>query len=597
MPGDAPNRNHAFTRAFFAELVRSGVAHACICPGSRSTPLTAAAHREPGLRCWSHIDERSAGFFALGLAKASRAPVALVCTSGTAAVNFHPAVVEAHHAGVPLLVLTADRPPELRDWGAGQTIDQHALYGSAVRWFAEAPVPEPGDAALRQARALACRAAAVSAGVAPGPVHLNLPFREPLAPAPVAGDLGDAGALARAGRGDRAYTRVAETTRAPSNEVARALAEQLRGIERGVVVCGPSDVREDEARAIAELAHTLGWPLFAEATSQLRCGAAAACAPLVSQFDALLRAEAFAENLRADCVLRFGATPTSKAFRLWLEGTRPQHVLHVDPAGVWHDASHLASEVLPFAPGALCDALRVHLGAPRSSRWLEAALAAEHRALGVVEAELTSDATLHGPGVVRELGAQLPAGATLYVSNSLAVRDLDAFLPPGTPPLRVLCNRGANGIDGMLSSALGAAAADATRPTVLLTGDLAFLHDAGALLAARRNELSATIVVLDDDGGAIFSMLPVAAHAEAVGYEKHFRTRHGADICAIAGAYAARAIDITSWEHFRTELKQALAEAGVSVLRVPIDPAHALARRREIASAIAGAVAAEAAPR
>lgn len=597
MPGDAPNRNHAFTRAFFAELVRSGVVHACICPGSRSTPLTAAAHREVGLRCWSHIDERAAAFFALGLAKASRAPVALICTSGTAAVNFHPAVVEAHHAGVPLLLLTADRPAELRDWGASQTIDQRALYGSAVRWFAEAPLPEPGDAALRYARALACRAAAMATGTKPGPVHLNLPFREPLGLEPVAGDLADAGPLALTGRGDSAYTRIAEAIPSPSETFARTLAQRLREIECGVVVCGPLDAREHEASAIAELAHTLGWPLFAEATSQLRCGAAAERAPLVSQFDALLRTKPFADGFSADCVLRFGATPTSKAFRLWLERTQPRHVLHVGPAGVWHDASQLASEILPFTAGTLCDTLRPHLGAARSSRWLDGVLEAERRALRVLETELATDAALHGPGVVRELAANLPAGTTLYVSNSLAVRDLDAFLPPGAPPLRVLCNRGASGIDGMLSSALGAAAADAKHPTLLLTGDLAFLHDAGALLAAHRNALSLTVVVLDDDGGAIFAMLPVAAHGDAVGYEEHFRTRHGADIPAIAAAYGARAIDITSWEHFRTELKRALSEPGVNLLRVSIDPEQALDRRREIACAIAAVVGAEPRPR
>jgi 2-succinyl-5-enolpyruvyl-6-hydroxy-3-cyclohexene-1-carboxylate synthase len=371
----------------------------------------------------------------------------------------------------------------------------------------------------------------------------------------------------------------------------------LRAIERGVVVCGPLDPSEAEARAIAQLARTLGWPLFAEATSQLRGGGAAHGAPLVSQFDALLRSEDFGAEFRADCVLRFGTTPTSKAFRLWLERTRPREVLHVDPAGLWHDASHLASEVLPFAPGALCSALTPQLGAARSSPWLEAVLDAERRACAVLETELATDPGLHGPGVVRQLGSLLPAGATLYVSNSLAVRDLDAFLPRETAALRVLCNRGANGIDGMISSALGAAVADPAHPTLLLTGDLAFLHDAGGLLAAQRLDISATIVLLDDDGGAIFAMLPVAAHGDAVGYEQHFRTRHGADLCAIAAAYGAHAVDISSWEHFRTELKQAISEPGLSVLRVPIRPEQALARRREIASAIARSLAGEPAPR
>lgn len=585
----APNANHAFAQALFEELALAGVAHVCICPGSRSTPLAVAALRQAGLRCWSHVDERAAGFFGLGLAKATRAPVALVCTSGTAAANFHPAVVEAHHGRVPLLVLTADRPPELRDWGAGQAIDQHGLYGSALRWFVEVAVPEPGDGALRYARALACRAAAVARGRPAGPVHLNLPFREPLAPSHESNALGDAGALALEGRDGEPFTRLAPATRAPSPAQAAELAERMREA-RGVIVCGPLDATQGEAAAIAGLARGLGWPVFAEATSQLRRGPAAAIAPLVTTFDLLLRSPSFADAFAPDLLLRFGASPTSKAFRLWLERARPPRVWHVDPDQAWHDASHLASAVLPFEPQALCDAVLAHLDAAAPTAWLASTLAAERAARTALDAELAGDAALHGPAVVRELAAGLPAGTTLYVSNSLAVRDLDTALPADGRPLRVLCNRGANGIDGMLSSALGAAAASPETPTVLLTGDLAFLHDAGGLLAAHRNAISATIVVLDDDGGAIFSLLPVATHGATPGFDEHFRARHGLDLDAVARAYGARAASVASREHFRAELARSLAEPGVTVLRVPIDAEKALARRREIEHAVAQAV-------
>lgn len=583
MPSDAPNRNHAASRALFDELARSGVRHVCICPGSRSTPLTAAALRTRGLDCSSHIDERAAGFFALGLAKASRSPVALVCTSGTAAANFHPAAVEAHHAGVPLVILTADRPPELRSWGAAQTIDQTDLFRAAVRWFAEAPVPEPGDATLRSFRALACRAVAEANGEHAGPVHLNLPFREPLAPEIVPGDLGDAGSLALNGRDPAPYIRVHDDPRQPTLDDARAFAEQLGNTERGWIVCGPLDADAKEASAIANLARRLGWPLFAEATSQLRRGAVAEITSTVTHFDAFLRDAAVTDGLAPDCVLRFGATPTSKAFRLWLERARPAAVLHVEPAGAWRDASQLASDVLPFAPRAFCEAILPHLKEKESGAWLEAHVRAQARADAAVDAALADDDTLHGPCVVRELGTALGGDTSLYVANSLAVRDLDAYLRCDASPLRILSNRGANGIDGTIASAIGAAAADPQRNTVLLTGDVAFLHDASALLSAARNDIALTIVVLDDDGGAIFAGLPIAAYGESVGYDTHFRTRHGADLGAIAAAYGAQSVDITSREHLRTELKQIGVAGGVRLLRVPIDPEVARERRSTLA--------------
>ena len=576
--------NQEFSAALLGEFVRSGMRHACICPGSRSTPLTAAAVNLSGLRCWSHVDERAAAFFALGLARASRAPVLLVCTSGTAAVNFHPAVVEAHHARVPLVILTADRPPELRDWGAGQTIDQAGLYGSAVRWFVEAPVPVRGDAALRYAGALAARAATVARGRPAGPVHLNLPFREPLTPENVSGD---------PVAGTSPITRWAP---APERTLDRhtldTVAETLHTGERGVVVCGPWDGPAEDARAIASLAAQLGWPLLAEPTSQLRWGAAEAGASVIATADLLLREPTFGDRFAPDRVLRFGDTPTSKSFRLWLERTRPERVLHVDPDAAWHDPSHLASDVLRCEPRRLCEELLERLDpAPGESPWLGEFVAADRAAQAILETELASDPVLHGPGVVRELATALPDFAQLFVSNSLAVRDLDAYLPASERALRVLCNRGANGIDGISSSALGAAAADADTPTVLLTGDLAFLHDAGGLLAAHRHGIRATFVVLDDAGGAIFSLLPVAKHGEAVRFDEHFRARHGLDLGGVARAYGAEVTRVASRAHLATALKEAFAAPGLSVVHVPIDAARALERRREIEARIAQATA------
>ena len=310
------NHNFAFAARLFDELARCGVEHVVISPGSRSAPLATAAWRQPALRCWSQIDERSGAFFALGLAKATRAPVAVVCTSGTAAVNLHPAVVEAHHARVPLLLLTADRPPELRDCGAGQTIDQVGLYGGAVRWFAEAPVPEPGESGLlRTAGALARRAVASARGRPAGPVHLNLPFREPLAPTP--GEYGDGGAR-EPGERVAAFDVGAESYEAPpSPDLVASLLARLRSCERGVVICGPLDAEPETAESIARLAAALGWPLLADAASQLRRGPHAEGAPLVASFDLFLRHPTAQARIRSGRRSRLRAVTSHSSASGW----------------------------------------------------------------------------------------------------------------------------------------------------------------------------------------------------------------------------------------------------------------------------------------
>jgi 2-succinyl-5-enolpyruvyl-6-hydroxy-3-cyclohexene-1-carboxylate synthase len=589
MPSDvsrAPNRNWAFCGAFFDELARSGVRDVCICPGSRSAPLAASAANQGALRCWSWIDERSAGFFALGLAKTSRAPVALLCTSGSAAANFHPAVVEACYAGVPLIVLTADRPPELRAWGAGQSIDQLRLYGPHVRWFAEVALPEATSDVLCYARALACRSVDAAAGAPAGPVHLNFPLREPLDPRCVPGDVdGELDALAARGRGQRPYARIAHGIRSASEEQLAALAADMQACERGVIACGPQDAEPALAARLAALAERLSWPLLAEPTSQLRNGPHVATAPVIAHTDLLLRDEAFASRQAPAFVLQLGLTPSSKAFRLWLEHRPPPTWVRIDPDANWCDPSHLASEVLRMDPQALCDGLLARLAARGRSSWCEGFLAADRQAERALEAQLGADDSLLEAGAVRELAASLPESALLYVSNSMPVRDIDAFLPASTRRLRVLCNRGANGIDGMLSSALGAAAAHAG-PVCLLSGDLALVHDCAALLAGRRHALRLVIVLLDNDGGGIFSLLPIARFGDAVQFERHFRTPHGLDLEPVCRGMGADFARVRSVEHLRAALKDACEAPGVSVLCVPVDRDRNLAQLAQIDEAV-----------
>ncbi|MCM8749360.1 2-succinyl-5-enolpyruvyl-6-hydroxy-3-cyclohexene-1-carboxylic-acid synthase [Thermomicrobiaceae bacterium CFH 74404] len=579
----------AYVGAFVDELARAGVRHACFAPGSRSTPLVLALAREPRIRLWDHLDERSTAFFALGLAKALREPVAVVCTSGTAAANFLPAVVEAHYSRVPLLVLTADRPPELRDMGAPQAIDQLRLYGSYAKWFVEVALPEGTPLLLRYARALAARAAATAREEPAGPVHLNFPFREPLIPlAAEPPDVSGPEALAWLGRPDgEPFARVLAGPRQPSAALVRDLAELLAGLPRGVIVAGPQP-DEALAPALARLAATLGYPILADPLSQVRCG------PhdrdlVVDAYDAFLRDPEIAGALSPQAVLRFGAIPTSKPLLLYLERHAGAQQIVVDPAG-WPDPLHLASHVVHADPAALAEALATQLAGidcRPDPGWSELWRSIDMRARATIREEVERIQEPFEGRVFAELAALLPDGATLFAGNSMPVRDLDTFFPGSGHRLRFLANRGANGIDGVVSTALGAAAA-LPAPLILVIGDLSFYHDMNGLLAARRHGLRATIVLLNNDGGGIFSFLPQAEHGEQ--FERLFGTPHGLDFRHAAALYGLAFTRVESWPAFREAVRASLAGDSVSVIEVPTERARNVELHRRIWPAVAQAV-------
>ncbi|MEB2346834.1 MAG: 2-succinyl-5-enolpyruvyl-6-hydroxy-3-cyclohexene-1-carboxylic-acid synthase [Deltaproteobacteria bacterium] len=598
VPEPGTNRNLLFAGALFEELAAAGVRHACLCPGSRSAPLAIAAAATPGLRVWTHVDERAAAFFALGLAKAARAPVALLCTSGTAAANFLPAVIEASFARVPLVVLTADRPPELRDWGAAQTIDQLRLFGTHVRWFAELPPPEPRPALLRHLRATAARAAAVASGPPAGPVHLNLPYREPLEPTPLAGDREALAEATPACGAPRPRLRVRAARAEADPEQVRRLAAQVRATRCGVLLCGPDDRDPALAAAAARFARAAGWPLLADGASPLRRGPHVPATPVCGAHDAFLRAERFAARQAPELVLRLGAPPTSQATARWLDRHPDAELWIADPEGGFADPGHAAREILRADPAALCHALadRLEAQAPRAaSPWLAAFLAAERLAQAVLTRGIAAEPRAFAPAVVRALARALPEGAALFASNSMPVRDVEGFLPPAPRRLRVLASRGANGIDGIPSTALGAAAALGA-PLALLTGDLAFLHDVGGLLAARRHGLSALIVVANDDGGGIFSHLPVAQFGSAFDFETLFAAPHGADLSLATALAGGRHEIVTEAAALDAALARGLAAGGLQVVEVPMERAANTAHHRALWQAVATAVDAELAP-
>jgi 2-succinyl-5-enolpyruvyl-6-hydroxy-3-cyclohexene-1-carboxylate synthase len=552
---------HLLIAGFVDELARCGVTDACTSPGSRCAPLVLALAREPHLRAYSHVDERCSGFFALGLAKASGRPVALTCTSGTAAANLAPAVIEASEAGVPLIILTADRPPELREVGAGQTIDQIKLYGDAVRWFFEVGNHEYSPERMRWIRALACRAVAEASGERPGPVHLNWPLREPLVPGgPVE---------VRGGRpGGRPWVL---RERAPLG--AGDLGVHVGASARGVIVAGRSE--RPLAPAVCALAEQAGHPLLADPQSGARAGAAA-----IAHYDLLLRDGAFAAAHVPQVVIRIGDLPTCKPLRRWLASLTDADQIAIGAPGTWQDPDGVVSRWLRADPGSLVTP------EPADGGWLAQWREADARVADVVTQTLADE--LSELSVARALGEWLPAEATLFVASSMPVREIETVWPVREEPPRVLSNRGANGIDGTLSSAFGVAAAS-EGPVCALIGDVAFAHDIGGLLAAARLGLALTIVVFDNGGGGIFDHLPIAAEQDV--YEEHIATPTGLDFALAAELYGLDYAAPQSLDELRSLLVGTLAKRERStLLHLRFQRAAGVALQRRLATAAAAAL-------
>jgi 2-succinyl-5-enolpyruvyl-6-hydroxy-3-cyclohexene-1-carboxylate synthase len=570
----APADTYLLLRAFVDELARCGLRAACTSPGSRCAPLVLTLAREPRVRCYSHVDERCAGFFALGLAKASGRPVAVACTSGTAAAELLPAVVEAHEARVPLLVLTADRPPELRETGAGQAIDQLKLFGGAAKWFFEVGVHDASEQKLRWMRTLACRAYWTALEGRPGAAHLNFPLREPLVSDvdPLPGD---------GGRPDGRPLLTRSVARLARADDAQALAVPVAHSRRGVVVAGRHERDAPLGEAAAAFCAAAGWPLLADPLSGARRGEAA-----VAHYDALLRERSFAADVRPDLILRVGDLPTSKPLRAWLAGLHDVPQAVIDPEGVWQDPDAALCRSFALEPAAAL--LQVAQAPPASdSEWLQRWRSADELASEAILGTLAHGGGLSEPAVAAELGTLLPREATLFVASSMPVREIETFWPVRSDPPRVLCNRGANGIDGTVSSAFGSAA-HGPGPVVLLIGDVALAHDIGGLLAARRLELKLTIVLLDNEGGGIFDFLPISRAAMARETEPGSRaggepdaqrdasagepaggdiyTRHIATPTGLDFAKAAALYDLG---HKRAETTPAFREALESALAAP----------------------------
>lgn len=552
--------------SFIDELVRAGLKHIVISPGSRSTPLAVLAAEHPKVKVWLQIDERSAAFFALGIAKLTGEAVALLCTSGTAAANYMPAITEANLSRIPLVVLTADRPHELRDVGAPQTIDQLGLYGSHAKWFMEMPLPEHSTVMLKHARVMASRAVHTSMTVPKGVVHLNFPLREPLMPNLTLPQLFE---LNR-GVDYLAYTQTSRGEIHPASKALSQLQNVLKKHEHGVIVVGPQ-TDNHIAETVQALADILHYPVLVDPLSNLRSGHAQT-ANFIATYDSFLRDEHAVNYLQPTLFIRIGAMPVSKPLLQYMSRYNEADHIIIDEAG-WRDPTLLVSHLLQATPRI---ALELWLSAFKQEgyqrdeqKWLNDWLSIQEITATILndEAYASHNGALFEGRVVTELQQLMKENDILFVGNSMPIRDIDTFYRVSTTPHYIYANRGANGIDGLVSTAMGMAAISSKQNVTLLIGDLSFYHDLNGLLSSKLHGLDITIVIINNDGGGIFSFLPQAN--EPKHFEALFGTPIGLDYEHAVKMYEGTFKRVKSWTEFSSSYKQARENGGLQVIEVP----------------------------
>jgi len=531
----------SYVNHFVESIKQAGVQDIVMCPGSRSTPLAYAFAKSEGFQFYRQIDERSAGYFALGIAKAKKTPVVLLCTSGTAAANFFPAIVEAYYARVPLLVVTADRPHELREVGAPQAIDQLHLYGKHVKWTVDFPLPERDDANLAFVERHIQRAVSTSKAFPMGPVHINVPFREPLlldmeqALPSINMQIPEIGNLA------------------PSEEFLVWYKDLLKNEEKGIFIIGDSLRTTD---GFWEFARMVQWPILVDPLSNLRTSVPADCMDLcIDQYDAILKNEAFQKVAAPNVVIRFGAQPVSKPLMLFLKQCKPAVFMVVDESPLFRDSLHLATHHVQVEAKSLWIRIVEKSSSTYTDSWSQANRLATNHVNSYIQRE-TDEGALAGV-----LFETLPDNSYLFASSSMPIRDLDTFFNKTTKDIQLYANRGTNGIDGVVSSALGAQAA-LNRSGYLLIGDLAFLHDLNGLIVSRFHRSDMTIIVMNNDGGGIFSYLPQSTETNY--FEHLFGTPTGLEFSNIAAMYNAQYNAV----HTKEDFKKALAEEKSKDIRI-----------------------------
>jgi 2-succinyl-5-enolpyruvyl-6-hydroxy-3-cyclohexene-1-carboxylate synthase len=541
-----------YLATFIEGLVKAGIEDVVISPGSRSTPIAILMEEHPTLKTWMNIDERSAAFFALGIAKADRKPVALLCTSGTAAANYFPAIVEATQSRVPLIVLTADRPHELRDVGAPQAINQIELYGKYSKWFVEMALPESTTNILHYAYSVASRAVSTSLSSPAGVVHLNFPLREPLLP-----------------NLEELQWNLTGIEKAVYSHAKQSLPEELipilqeiQGKKKGLIICGPHD-QEDFPDAVVALAECLGYPVVADPLSQVRSGTHSK-EMIIDCYDTILKSTKMFQTLKPEVIIRFGAMPVSKLLMQFIAQSDAPYQFIIDQDEGWRDPTFSGTHLVHMNEIDFCHHVSQMVEeVPQKSEYLKKWQTANEVVKPILGSRITD---FHFEGdVVRHLVNQLDDDMSLFIGNSMPIRDVDTFFFVQDKQVRLFANRGANGIDGIISTALGVSTK--VKRLILLVGDLTFYHDLNGLLASKMHSLPITIVLVNNNGGGIFSFLPQSKE------EKHFEQLFGTpidlDYEKVVSMYDGQFSRVSSWAEFEDAVSSSFNSKHLSVIEVP----------------------------
>lgn len=573
------NRNYFWAETFIKELNSIGVKYACISPGSRNTPLTLAIANNKKLKSFVHIDERCSAFFALGIAKATNSPVILQSTSGTATAELYPAIIEAYQQRVPLIVCTADRPAELLNTGANQTINQNNLYKNHIRWFFDVGLPEPIPRRIRHIKAIAKRAVYESMVRSKGPVHLNFPFRKPFEPDTFTDEVSsEVIETAKLVLPDKKDLYKENGKNIVSEKWFKEIAQHLTKFKKGLIIAGPENYNELFHFNCQKLASILGYPILADGASQLRFGKHNK-ENILSSFEGFLRSELFSRKYKPEIILQFGRTITSKALGLFFEKCSAIRFM-VNEYGDWFDPANRANASFACKPYLFCEKMIEHLQSrkvKRSQSWLKATKELDEKSLKVKNEIISKSDFPNECRIIEELVNLLPEKSQLMISNSMPIRDFDYFAPVTKKIINIFNNRGASGIDGITATALGLAVLE-KRPTVLLTGDSAFYYDLNALLAARKYKIPLIIILINNNGGGIFEVLPVSKYGKI--YKEYFVAPHDLDFSPFVKAFGGNYSLIKSWRDFRDEFGNALKKKGFSVLEIRTDAAASLKLRQ-----------------
>ncbi|MDQ7024293.1 MAG: 2-succinyl-5-enolpyruvyl-6-hydroxy-3-cyclohexene-1-carboxylic-acid synthase [Anaerolineae bacterium] len=581
------NRNTVWASIFVDELARCGLKTVCAAPGSRHTPLMLAVAKHPDIKVYSHLDERSASFFALGLALASNKPVALICTSGTAGANMYPAIIEAHQSRVPLIVITADRPPELRHSGANQTIDQIKMFGDFVLWFVDMALPEanPPAVAIRNLRTTANRAYAKANGIRKGVVHLNMPFRKPLEPTEVEGDIVEVPLGAEAREGGRSFA--GRSLGLPSMISGNWIRDIVHEYNNGFIIAGRRVNQRDGGYGLLDLSKVTGYPLIADIDYKL--------VSVLKDVPKPIRGfETFGSYLNnliqpPDAVIRIGDLPLSAQLNNYITTHPPKFYLHITESGGWSDDSHLvtafAINTEQWAVNKFLERGEYEL---QPKREIHPIYAIEQTTWETINHEIETGQYFDG-AVVYDVVDLIPAESTLFAGNSLPVRHLDQFGKPQDKRIYTYANRGASGIDGNISSALGAGAARPNKPLVAILGDITFYHDMNGLLAVQRCGVPITIVLLNNGGGGIFNRLPIRDFEPE--FTDYFLTPHGLDFSHTAKMYGLDFVSIDAYskgarDSFRQAFTERVSSDKSTIIEVRTNSRQDEVRRQEIIAAV-----------